>query len=121
LKQQAGSGLEREWLDYLARRRLHLPSAAQKFIARINTRPDFIYEKQKAAIYVDGPPHDFPERRQRDHEITTSMEDAGYIVIRFAHNQDWDAIVAEHPNLFGRPQAVQTGTMAEIENQPSRS
>ncbi|MGD0039049.1 MAG: DEAD/DEAH box helicase [Isosphaeraceae bacterium] len=57
LKQQAGSGLERQWLDYLARRGLHLPSDAQKFITRVGTRPDFFYDKQRVAIYVDGPPH----------------------------------------------------------------
>ncbi|HMF35240.1 MAG TPA: Zn-binding domain-containing protein, partial [Isosphaeraceae bacterium] len=66
LKQQAGSDLERQWLDYLARRGLHLPSDAQKFITRIATRPDFVYDKQRVAIYVDGPPHDFPDRQQRD-------------------------------------------------------
>jgi very-short-patch-repair endonuclease len=114
LREQAGSGLERGWLDYLVQRGLHLPTAAQKFISRIGTRPDFFYEKQKVAIYVDGPPHDFPDRQQRDCEITTQMEDAGFVVIRFAHSANWDAIIAEHPNLFGRPHAVQTGSW----NQP---
>ncbi|MGO9809302.1 MAG: Zn-binding domain-containing protein, partial [Isosphaeraceae bacterium] len=115
LKQQAGSGLERQWLDYLARRGLHLPSDAQKFITKVGTRPDFLYDKQRVAIYVDGPPHDFPDRQQRDQAITTTMEDAGFVVIRFAHTADWDPIIAEHPNLFGKPQAIQTGTLNEPE------
>ena len=115
LKQQAGSDLERQWLDYLARRGLHLPSDAQKFITKVGTRPDFLYDKQRVAIYVDGPPHDFPDRQQRDQAITTKMEDAGFVVIRFAHTADWDPIIAEHPNLFGKPQAIQTGTLNEPE------
>ncbi len=43
------------------------------------------------------------------------MEDAGFVVIRFAHTADWDLIIAGHPNLFGKPQAVQTGTLNEPE------
>ena len=41
------------------------------------------------------------------------MEDAGFIVIRFVHTADWDSIISEHPNLFGKPQAVQTGTLSQ--------
>jgi very-short-patch-repair endonuclease len=115
LKQQAGSDLERQWLDYIARRGLHLPSDAQKFITKVGTRPDFLYDKQRVAIYVDGPPHDFPDRQQRDQAITTKMEDAGFVVVRFAHTADWVPIIAEHPNLFGKPQAIQTGTLNEPE------
>jgi hypothetical protein len=47
------------------------------------------------------------------------MEDAGFVVIRFGHNGNWDQIVAEHPNLFGRPQSVQTGTLPDAGTQPS--
>ena len=115
LRQQAGSDLERAWLDHLARRGLNLPGAAQRFVEKVGTRPDFFYDKHKAAIYVDGPTHDFPDRQQRDREVTTKMEDAGFIVIRFGHAADWDKILADHPNLFGKPQSVQTGTLREHE------
>ena len=119
LKQQAGSGLEREWLDYLARRGLHLPTAAQMFIARVGTRPDFFYEKHKAAIYVDGPPHDFPDRQQRDHESRPRWKMPASSSSGSATTTNWDAIIAEHPNLFGKPQSVQTGTLAETGTQPA--
>ena len=46
------------------------------------------------AIYVDGPPHDYPDRQARDRQQTTSMEDAGWTVIRFGHAGDWVEIVA---------------------------
>ena len=113
LKQQAGSNLEREWLDYLVRRGLHLPSVAQMFVAKASTRPDFLYDKHRVAIYVDGPPHDYPDRQQRDQQVTAKMEDLGFIVLRFGHNTDWGTIVTDHPNVFGKPQAVQTGTIAD--------
>ena len=113
LKQQAGSNLEREWLDYLVRRGLHLPSVAQMFVAKASTRPDFLYDKHRVAIYVDGPPHDYPDRQQRDQQVTAKMEDLGFIVLRFGHNTDWGLIVTDHPNVFGKPQAVQTGTIAD--------
>ncbi|MFI5460552.1 MAG: DUF559 domain-containing protein [Isosphaerales bacterium] len=100
---------------------MNLPGAAQKFIEKVGTRPDFFYDKHKAAIYVDGPTHDFPDRQQRDREVTTKMEDAGFIVIRFGHGADWDKILADHPNLFGKPRAVQTGTVDEAVMNPAGS
>jgi hypothetical protein len=30
------------------------------------------------------------------------MEDAGYLVVRFGHTDDWGQIVGKHPNVFGR-------------------
>jgi very-short-patch-repair endonuclease len=106
LKSHTGSELERCWLDHLAHRGLHLPSDAQRLIARVGTRPDFFYERQQVAIYVDGPIHDYLDRQHRDVEATCRMEDAGYIVVRFGHRDDWDAILAAHSGIFGRPQPV---------------
>lgn len=79
----------------------HLPSSAQVFIEACKTRPDFFYEEHNAAIYVDGPPHEYPERRQRDQAQTEAMEDRGYVVIRFGANDDWAAIVRRYPTIFG--------------------
>jgi len=30
------------------------------------------------------------------------MEDLGYLVIRFGHQDEWEEIVSRHPNIFGR-------------------
>ena len=85
LRRLAGSDLERRWLDCLEAHNLRLPSHAQHLVESCHTRPDFFYESYQAAIYVDGPPHDFPERAQRDCTQTETMEDCGYMVIRFHH------------------------------------
>lgn len=101
LKGQCDSELEKSWLDYLAARNLKLPTSAQKFYEQCGTRPDFVYDKQHTAIYVDGPPHDFPDRQQRDNAKTAAMEDYGITVLRFHHADDWDETIAKHPNIFG--------------------
>ncbi len=102
LMRQADSELERQWLRYLEQRLLHLPSHAQRLIESCGTRPDFFYEDYKVAIYVDGHYHDYPERRERDAAYTMCLEDRGYIVIRFGHEEDWASKVGEYPNIFGK-------------------
>lgn len=101
LKSQCDTELEKSWLDFLALRGLKLPTTAQKYFDRCATRPDFVYERQHTAIYVDGPPHDFPDRQRRDREKTTAMEDMGITVLRFHHEDDWSETITRHPNIFG--------------------
>ncbi len=62
LLRQAGSELESQWLCYLEEHGYRLPSHAQQLIADCGTRPDFMYQDYSAAIYIDGPYHDYPER-----------------------------------------------------------
>ncbi len=107
LKARCDSNLERGWLDYLAARELRLPSTSHKVYQQCGTKPDFVYEKQHTAIYIDGPPHDYPDRQKRDEEKTAAMEDLGITVLRFHHRDDWDEIIARHPNIFGTPKPVQ--------------
>jgi ATP-dependent helicase YprA (DUF1998 family)/very-short-patch-repair endonuclease len=102
MERQAGSELERRWLRLLESQNLRLPTKAQPLIEACSTRPDFLYEDSLVAIYVDGPPHDYPERQQRDRVQTDCMEDLGYTVIRFGHHDDWDDIIARYPHVFGR-------------------
>ena len=73
----------------------NLPSHAQKLIEACHTRPDFFYEKDNVAIYVDGYHHLFPERQARDQAQQECMEDCGYTVIRFGLLDDWDQMVVE--------------------------
>jgi len=103
LRKLAGSGLEKKWLDFIDGRGLHLPTHGQKLVVECHTQPDFIYANSGnlAAIYVDGPTHDFPDRHKRDVEKTAALEDLGYLVIRFRHDEEWSGIVAKHPSIFG--------------------
>jgi very-short-patch-repair endonuclease len=102
LKNLCQSDLERDWLDFLEQRNLNLPSHAQKLVESCQTRPDFLYERECLAIYVDGPHHLYPERRQRDAAQTECMEDRlGYLVVRFDVNDNWEQIIARFPHIFG--------------------
>jgi very-short-patch-repair endonuclease len=101
LLRRAESELERRWLRCLDERGHRLPSHAQELIEAARTRPDFMYREEQVAIYIDGPVHDFPERRERDRQQTEWLEDQGYTVLRFAHDDEWGAILARFPNVFG--------------------
>jgi very-short-patch-repair endonuclease len=102
LMKQCDSELERQWLKLLEQHNLRLPTNAQKMFQDCGTRPDFYYEDSKAAIYVDGPPHDYPDRQQRDAAQTDRTEDAGYTVVRFKHTDNWQNVIAEFPSIFGK-------------------
>jgi len=95
------SDLEREWLTFIEKSNLRLPSHAQLLLETCHTRPDFFYEQEHAAIYVDGPHHQYPERQQRDQTQRECMEDTGYTVIRFSIKDDWDQIIKRYPSIFG--------------------
>jgi hypothetical protein len=102
LERQAGSTLEKKWLSFIEDHGYRLPSQAQRLFAEAGPRPDFFYDGDYgAAIYIDGPHHDYPERQARDAAKTEAMEDLGYMVIRFGHQDDWDGIVNQYPYIFG--------------------
>jgi len=102
LSRLAGSELERRWLHFVEEHDHRLPSHGQRLIEACATRLDFFYEAEQAAIYIDGPPHDLPERRARDAVQTECLEDHGYLVIRFGHQEEWAATLAQYPHIFGR-------------------
>lgn len=105
LRRRCDSQLERRWLDRLDGLKLRLPSDGQFLIEACSTRPDFYYSDCGAAIYIDGPPHDTPEQLRTDEAITARLLEAGYVVVRFHHQADWEAIFQRHPDLFGVPSA----------------
>jgi very-short-patch-repair endonuclease len=116
LLRQAGSELERHWLRWLDARGCRLPDRAQVFVESCQTRPDFLYEAYRAAIYIDGPPHDYADRQARDRQQTEAMEDYGYTVIRFSHADHWEQIIARYPNIFGTVQTIQAVLPRELSN-----
>jgi len=104
LRNLCQSDLERFFLDYLEEHHYNLPSHAQKLIESCHTRPDFLYEKDCVAIYVDGSHHLFEERQKRDTAQTECMEDLGYTVVRFGILNDWEKVISKYPHVFGGDQ-----------------
>jgi very-short-patch-repair endonuclease len=102
LMRLAGSDLEREWLQFMEDNNYRLPSSSQRLFAKCSTRPDFIYDEEQTVIYIDGSPHDYPERKQRDIEQTVCMEDKGFLVLRFSYRDDWGELIKKYPHIFGR-------------------
>ena len=97
----AGSKLEQSWLQFLEDRNYRLPTDAQMFFGMCQTRPDFVFKNKQVAIYIDGPPHRYAERAQRDQQQRDCMEDHGWTVIRFEDDDNWQQIVDDSPNIFG--------------------
>ncbi|HEY9076218.1 MAG TPA: DEAD/DEAH box helicase [Anaerolineaceae bacterium] len=97
------SDLEREWLRFIEKGNYRLPSHAQWLIESCHTRPDFFYEQEHTAIYVDGSHHDHPDRQSRDQSQVECMEDVGYTVIHFGYRDDWTNIIQKYSSIFGKP------------------
>ena len=96
------SELERRWLRRVHEFQLRLPSHGQYLISACSTRPDFFYHDASTAIFVDGPHHDEPDQKAEDERITASLINAGYLVIRFHHAADWNAIFDQYADVFGQ-------------------
>lgn len=91
------SGIAGEWLQVVADRGLRLPTYARKDIASCDTIADFLYADCQAAVYVDG----LADDGQLDSATIERLEDEGYEVIRFGAREDWQAVFARHPDVFG--------------------
>lgn len=110
LKRLCDSGLERQFLDFLDQQNLRLPERAQHLYKQFGTRPDFSYTGENPAfIYVDGPPHDYPERQTRDTAQTASLIAEGITPIRFHHAADWPSVASRYPSVFGKPNTAADG------------
>ena len=103
LRKRCDSQLEERWLDLIDSLVLRIPDEAQYRVPEQYTQSDFYYRESNAAIYIDGPPHDQPDQMREDQAITQRLMEAGYIVIRFHHKEDWPAILRKHPDIFGVP------------------
>jgi len=106
LMRLCSSDLEREWLRFIDRLGLRLPDRAAVLLEKAYTRPDFVYDASApAVIYVEGPLHALPDLAVRDAAQETALEDLGYVVIRFGHNEDWESTVRRFPWIFGASEA----------------
>ncbi len=97
-----GSDLERDFLRWLDTRGLRLPDTAQQLVEAAHTRPDFTYgDGLTCCVYVDGEPHTFPARQQRDAAQEAALENLGWTVIRVQGAGTWPAAVEQYPWVFG--------------------
>ncbi len=99
------SDLERRWIDLVDQLGLRLPTHAQSLIEICNARPDFLYQEDNVAIFIDGPHHDTATQRNRDRAQDETLTNHGTTVLRFHHSADWEAIFARYPSIFGKPTA----------------
>jgi very-short-patch-repair endonuclease len=106
LMRACDSELERRWLKRVNEAQLRLPSHAQYLISSCSTRPDFLYNDARVAVYIDGPPHDAPEQKTEDAQITDRLKGGGYLVVRFHHAADWNEIFDEYSDVFGQRKGV---------------
>jgi very-short-patch-repair endonuclease len=103
LLRAAESELERNWLRTMEAAGYRLPTGSQNYLEAANARPDFLYANEFVAVFVDGPPHRYPEVQERDAAAQARLEDAGYYVLRFPESPDaWPALFAANPNIFGK-------------------
>jgi len=106
LMRACDSELERRWLRQVHESQLRLPSHAQYLISACSTRPDYFYADANTAVFIDGPPHDTPEQRAADGDTDSRLIGAGYLVIRFHHAADWNAILDQYADVFGQRKGV---------------
>ena len=103
LKARCDSDLEKRLVDLLVDQGRRLPTHAQLLIEAERARPDFVYfgEHMPVAVFVDGPHHEDGYVAGKDEETRARLEDAGYQVIVFRHDDRWPEILDRHPSVFG--------------------
>ncbi len=104
LERLTDSVLEQQWVEFVAGQDLRLPSATGVLIEEADTRVDFLYQDDMVAVFVDGPPHDYADRAQRDQQVSERLRNLGYTVIRFGHRDDWAQILDTYRWVFGEPE-----------------
>lgn len=83
------SEFERLVLTEIYERGLKLPDAAQELVTEANSKPDFVYNREKIVIFCDGSIHDHPEQQQQDWISRANLEDWGYYVSTLRYDEEW--------------------------------
>lgn len=107
LKRLADSELEKKWIDMVDGMNLRLPSDSQVLVSECKVSLDFMYRDDGVAIFIDGSPHDTAEQQARDRQQQECLEDVGYHVIRFHHEDEWETIFRKYPSIFGNPTTLE--------------
>ncbi len=101
LRRRCDSQLEGRWLDLVEALQLRLPSDGQFMVEGLYAKPDFYYAEHSTVVLVYCPPHHDAGGLRADEAVTERLQEAGYIVIRFHHREDWAEIFRRHPDIFG--------------------
>ena len=96
------SDLERDWLALLDQHQFKLPDRAQLRLGDLHARPDFVFQEDRVAIYIDGPHHDYPDRKARDATLRSQLITQGWAHIAFTLKDDWLTLIRQHAYLFGQ-------------------
>jgi len=102
LLQRTTCDIEVQWLRLLDEQGCRLPESAHRSLNFCGATPDFLYEEDGLAVYVDGAAGMYPERAQRDREYREDLEDNGFMVLRFGEPGEWARLFAQFPHIFGR-------------------
>jgi hypothetical protein len=98
------SSFERTFLNHLYERKLRLPDFAQHTpVADIFVQPDFYYQRGTVpgiCIFIDGPFHDSPARREEDQRGREALEDRGHRVIAINADQSLAEQIRRHAAVF---------------------
>jgi very-short-patch-repair endonuclease len=80
-----------------------MPDRAQVLLGEFQTQPDFAYSGSQALIYIDGPHHEMRGQKELDVQLTKTLEEAGFTVIRFTKNtKSWESVIKSYPEIFGK-------------------
>lgn len=101
LMEASDTELERSWLRTLVENDYRLPDSAQPLLESAGCRPDFLYADLGVAVFIDGPVHERTDKTADDIAAQERLLDAGYGVVRFAHDGDWTARFRERADVFG--------------------
>ena len=111
LSRTAGSSLEHEWLEFVAKHGYRKPDRGQYAVPGVKATADFFYDDLNLAVFIDGPHHETQSRQAHDKGINQALDELGYLVVRFSSDvAAWPSIFAGNSDLFGRPLQVATSS-----------
>jgi hypothetical protein len=85
---------------WLKAKNYRLPDETGVLVAAAAARPDLVFRLDgvSLAVFVDTP--DRPADSTRDQDAADRLEEAGWDVVRFPADADWDAVVAHNADYF---------------------